>query len=144
MMKLWLLIPLKGCSIFLFLFHRLIYNLSFYCSLWYTLSIYSTSFCVKQFNSNWMKAHPLINFNPCLPTFKLTTLNYQGSWHHQPISFFSWLYKYSYYIPNEITIRTHSLRLKQKPFCLNFFHCTYFYIFKIDSTLGRNWMALQY
>ena len=87
-----------------------------------------------------MKSHPLINFNPCLPTFKLTMLNYQGSF----MTINPFLYFHDY-INTVIIFPKRSLlehifsEIKTKTFCLNFFHCTYFYIFKIDSILEAEW-----
>lgn len=65
MMKLWLLIPLKGCSYFSFSQTDL---QSFLLLLLYTLSIF-TSFCVTNSLTKLNEGHPLINFNPRSPYF---------------------------------------------------------------------------
>ena len=74
-----------------------------------------------------MKAHPLINFNPCLPTFKLTMLNYQGSFMtiNPFLSFHNYINTVIIFPMRSLLEHTFS-EIKTKPFCLNFFHCTYF------------------
>ena len=87
-----------------------------------------------------MGAQPLINFNPCLPTFKLTMPDYQGSF--MTIDPFL---SFHDYITTVIVFPMRTLlehifsEIETKPFCLNFFQCIYVLnFFKLISTLGRS------
>lgn len=132
-----LLISSKRVLLFSCFSGRLIYNPFLYCSLWYSLSIFLTAFVLNSLT----KLHggsPLINVNPCFPTFKLTVPNYQEGF-MTINSFLSFHDNINTVIvfPMRTPLEHSFSEIKTKPFYLNFFHYAYVLNFvKLTSTLG--------